>query len=286
MPVHERGARPIGSLLWGRGFAQPMSSRTFVPDLLDGKTALVTGGGSGLGRAMAEALRDHGANVAIASRSQYAEAAKEMGVQGYELDVRDPENCKAVVEQVEADLDGLDLLVNNAAGNFLVKAENLTPNGWRAVLGIVLDGTWNMSQAAFPGMKERGGGSMVNILATYAWVAASFVVHSGAAKAGVMNLTRTLATEWGEHQIRVNAIAPGPVVTKGASENLGYADEEGQAMLKRFIPMRRLGRPQDVSNALLFLASPAASWVTGDVLVVDGGQWLIGNPFAMAGEEL
>lgn len=254
-------------------------SPTFAPDLLHDQVALVTGGGSGLGRAIAEALRDHGARVAIASRKQYAEAAKEMGVRGYELDVRDAARCEALVDQVEKDLGPLDLLVNNAAGNFIVPAQELSPNGWRAVLGIVLDGTFHMSRAAGRRMLERKRGSMVNIVATYAWTAAPFVVHSGAAKAGVLNMTRSLAVEWGDRGIRVNAIAPGPIVTKGASENLGYADPEAQKVLSERIPLRSLGEPRDVSDAVLFLASPAARWITGECLVVDGGQWLTGQLF-------
>ena len=127
--------------------------------------------------------------------------------------------------------------------------------------------------------------SYTNMVATYAWGAAPFVVHSGAAKAGVLNLTRTLANEWGEHGIRVNAIAPGPIITKGASENLAYADEESQQALLRWMPLKRHGQGEDVANATLYLASGAASWVTGDCLVVDGGQSLVGNPFAIHGGE-
>lgn len=256
-----------------------MRSPTFAPDLLKDQVALVTGGGSGLGRAIAEAFRDHGAKVAIASRRQYAEAAKEMGVRGYELDVRDLARCEAVVEEVERDLGPIDHLVNNAAGNFLVPATEITPNGWRAVLGIVLDGTFHMSRTVGRRMLERKRGSMINIVATYAWAAAPFVAHSGAAKAGVLNLTRSLACEWGDRGVRVNAIAPGPVVTKGASENLAFTDPEVQKEIVKKIPLRRIGVPQDVADSALFLASPAASWVTGECLVVDGGQWLMGQIF-------
>lgn len=254
---------------------------TFVDDLLEGRTALVTGGGSGLGRAMTEAFLAHGADVAIASRSRYEETAKELGIPGYELDVRDYGNCERVVEQVEDDLGPLDILVNNAAGNFLSGVEHLSPNGWAAVRGIVLDGTFHMSRAAGPGMLERGQGWIVNIVATYAWTQAAFVSHSGASKAGVLNLTRSMAVEWGPEGVRVNAIAPGPVPTKVAAEHLGYDDPEVQEQLAKKIPLRRLGEKRDISDAALFLCSPAADWVTGECLVVDGGQWLTGRLFEM-----
>ncbi|MHB8586793.1 MAG: SDR family oxidoreductase [Thermoplasmatota archaeon] len=252
---------------------------TFRDDLLAGQTALVTGGGTGLGRAIAEGLKAHGAKLAIASRSHYEAAAKEMGVAGYELDVRDVAACESVVERCERELGPIDLLVNNAAGNFAVPASTLSPNGWRAVLGIVLDGTFHMSKSVGSRMLDRRGGSIVNIVATYAWGAAPFTAHSGAAKAGVLNLTRSLAVEWGHQNVRVNAIAPGPIVTKGASENLGFASAEAQETMAKRIPLKTLGEPQDIADAVLYLASPAARWVTGSCLVVDGGQWLAGGLF-------
>ncbi|MDX1612130.1 MAG: SDR family oxidoreductase [Candidatus Thermoplasmatota archaeon] len=255
--------------------------RTFLPDLLDGQVALVTGGGTGIGRGITQALIDHGCEVAIASRSRYKQAAEELGIHGYELDIRDPDRCQAVVDQVEDEVGPIDLLVNNAAGNFLTPAQNLSANGWRAVLSIVLDGTFHMSQAAGKHMLERGQGSMVNIVATYAWGAAPWVAHSGAAKAGVLNLTRSLAAEWGPEGVRVNAIAPGPIVTEKASEHLGYDDPEVQEQMSRHIPMRTLGQVEDIGQSVVFLASPAARWITGECMVVDGGQWLSGNLFEL-----
>lgn len=256
---------------------------TFSEDALAGKRALITGGGTGLGRAMTETFLAHGANVAIASRSKYEKAADELGVLGYELDVRDPDVCQSVVDQAVEELGGLDILVNNAAGNFLSPVKALSANGWDAVTGIVLDGTFNMSKAAGDALsaagQEAGDASVINIVATYAWTAAPLVSHSGAAKAGVLNLTRSLALEWGEENVRVNAIAPGPVVTEKASEHLGYSDPEVQEKMAQAIPLSRLGEPEEIGDAALFLASPAAGWVTGECLVVDGGQWLVGNLF-------
>lgn len=238
----------------------------------------MTGGGTGLGRAMTETFLDHGAEVAIASRKRYKQAADELGIPGFELDVREEASVQGVVDEVVGELGGLDLLVNNAAGNFLSPATELSENGWRAVLDIVLDGTFRMSKAAHPALSEAEDASVVNIVATYAWTAAPFVAHSGAAKAGVLNLTRSLACEWGE-SVRVNAIAPGPVVTEKASEHLGYDDPDVQAKLAKKIPLNRLGQPEEIADAALFLSSPAAQWITGECLVVDGGQWLQGNLF-------
>jgi NAD(P)-dependent dehydrogenase (short-subunit alcohol dehydrogenase family) len=254
-------------------------AQTFAEDVLDGRRALVTGGGTGLGRAMTEVFLDHGAEVAIASRKRYAQAAEELGIPGFELDVRDEEACQHVVDEASDALGGLDLLVNNAAGNFLSPAANLSENGWRSVVDIVLDGTFRMSQAAYPELAEAEEANVVNIVATYAWTAAPMVAHSGAAKSGVLNLTRSLAVEWGDDDVRVNAIAPGPVVTEKAAEHLGYADPEVQEKLATKIPMDRLGEPEEIADAALFLSSPAARWVTGECLVVDGGQWLQGNLF-------
>jgi NAD(P)-dependent dehydrogenase (short-subunit alcohol dehydrogenase family) len=252
---------------------------SFRTDLLDGQAALVTGGGTGIGRGIAQALRAHGATVAVASRSHAVEAAKELGARGYAVDVRDPAACEQLVEAVERDCGPLDILVNNAAGNFAVPVTELSPNGWRAVAGIVLDGTFYMSKAAGKRMLERGRGSIVNIVTTYAWTAAPFTAHSGAAKAGVLNLTRSLAVEWGARGVRVNAIAPGPIVTEGASQNLGFADAAAQAAIAKRIPLHRLGEAEDIANAVLYLSSPAARWVTGSCMVVDGGQWLVGGLF-------
>jgi NAD(P)-dependent dehydrogenase (short-subunit alcohol dehydrogenase family) len=252
---------------------------TFAEDALEGRRALVTGGGTGLGRAMTEAFLEHGADVAIASRSKYEKAAEELSIPGFELDVRDPETCEQVADAAADELGGLDLVVNNAAGNFLSPATNLSEGGWDAVTGIVLDGTFNVSKAASEHLFEAEDGRVINIVATYAWTAAPFVSHSGAAKAGVLNLTRSLALEWGDEDVRVNAIAPGPVATEKASEHLGYADPEVQQRMSERIPLGRLGEPEDVGEAAVFLASPAARWVSGECLVVDGGQWLVGNLF-------
>ncbi len=263
----------------------------FRPDLLAGRVALVTGGGTGIGREISLALARHGADVAIASRDRdhlepTAEEIREAGVRSLvsETDVRDPERVQGTLEEVVDGLGGLDILVNNAAGNFLVPAEELSPNGWRAVVEIVLSGTFHVSRAAFGPMKEAGGGSIVNITTTYVDTGAPFMAHSGAAKAGVLNLTRTLATEWGHHGIRVNAVAPGLVEgTEGARRLV-----ESVGLMEAFesrVPLGRLTRKEDVARAILFLVSPAAAHVTGTEIVVDGGERL-GSEFVEAGKRL
>lgn len=260
-------------------------------DLLEGRVALVTGGGTGIGREISLALARHGADVAIASRDRdhlepTAEEIRELGVRAAvsETDVRDPERVERTVGTVVDELGGLDVVVNNAAGNFLVRAEDLSENGWRAVVDIVLTGTFNVSRAALEPMRSGGGGSIVNITTTYVRTGAPFMAHSGAAKAGVLNLTRTLAAEWGPYGIRVNAVAPGLVEgTEGARrlvESVGLLE-----MFEEEVPLGRLTRKLDVARAILYLASPAAAHVTGAELVVDGGESL-GSKFARAEEKL
>lgn len=258
----------------------------FRDDLFEGKAVLVTGGATGMGKAMTHAFAAHGARVLICSRKEenLKTAAEEVrALTGRDVlykacDVREPDQVDAVMEMAERELGALDVLVNNAAGNFLVPFDQMSRNAWNAVVNIVLNGTFNVSKAAFPLLQKRGG-AVTNMVATYAWTAAPFVSHSGAAKAGVLNLTRSLALEWASYGIRVNALAPGAVITKNASGNLGYADDDGQTRLLETIPLRRFGTSEEMALAALWLASPAASYVTGECLVVDGGQWLSGGMF-------
>ncbi len=258
-------------------------THTFRSDLLAGQAALVTGGGTGIGRGIALALASHGADLVLASRRQVhlkptVEEIRALGrhAHAFELDVRDPEAANACVESALSELGRIDLLVNNAAGNFLVRAAELSPRGWKAVVEIVLTGTFNMSQAVYPAMRDAGGGSIINITTTYVGTGAPLMAHSGAAKAGVLNLTRTLAVEWGGEGIRVNAVAPGLVEdTEGAkrlAESIGYTE-----VYREQVPLGRLVRIEDVADTVLFLASPAASHVTGVEITVDGGASLGGH---------
>jgi NAD(P)-dependent dehydrogenase (short-subunit alcohol dehydrogenase family) len=245
---------------------------------LDGRVALVTGGGSGLGRAMALELGRLGAKVAVLGRRRHvleetvAQLADGVAVPA---DVREPNAVAEAFDIAEAQLGPITTLVNNAAGNFHVRAEELSPNGWRAVAGIVLDGTFYCSRELARRVIERGGDNaqIVNIVASYAWTGGPGTAHSAAAKAGVVNLTRTLAVEWAQHGIRVNAISPGPVDTAETRERLWPTEEMRERIVAR-IPLARFGTETDVANACAYLVSDYSSYVTGDVLTVDGGAWL------------
>ena len=252
----------------------------FSDNLLEGKVALITGGGTGLGLATARAFGANGAKLVIASRSAEhveggAATLREEEIEALPLvcDVREPNQVEAMVDAAIEHFGRVDVLVNNAAGNFLVRAEDLSPGGWKAVTRIVLDGSWFCSRAVYEPMKEQGGGNILNILATYATGAGPLTVHSAAAKAGVLSLTRTLAVEWANAGIRVNAIAPGPVDTHGAGSRLWNSDE-ARASIAEKLPMGRFGTEAEIADAAIFLVSDAASYVTGTMLPVDGGLTL------------
>ncbi len=252
----------------------------FSEKFLSGKCVWITGGGSGLGRAMAEACARHGANLILTGRRSDVldQAASELLSFGNDVlvlphDVRIYADVEQAVRKAIERFGRVDVLVNNAAGNFIVPAEELTINGWNAVVNIVLNGTFHYASLVGRHMIEKGGGSIVNIVATYAWASEPGVVHSASAKAGVLAMTRTLAAEWGRYAIRVNAIAPGAIRTEGTDRNLWTDEHQRERMIHR-IPLGRFGRPEDVAYTLLFLISDYASYITGEVITVDGGGWL------------
>jgi len=259
----------------------------FATRVLDGQTAVVTGGGTGIGLAIARALGRMGATVVVASRKPEHLSAGQAALESdgskalsVAVDVRDPAAVDRMVETVLDVTGRIDILINNAAGNFICRAEDLSPNGWNAVIGIVLNGSFYCSRAVGRHMIARGGGgSIVSILATYAWTGSAGTIHSASAKAGVMAMTQTLAVEWAPHKIRVNAVAPGPIESPGAAAQLWSTPEAVEAIKAR-VPLGRWGQPEEIADAVSFLVSPHASYITGDVLTVDGGQWLNRGSFS------
>lgn len=259
---------------------------TFDARTLAGRSIIVTGGGSGLGLAMAATFASYGARVTIAGRRrerldaaapQIAAAAREGGaVDAFVADVRDPGEAEALLAHAEERFGGVDGLVNNAAGNFLAFSEELTPNGFDAVVRTVLYGTVNCTLAFGRRLLARKApGSVVSILATYVRTGSAFVLPSACAKAGVMTMTQSLAVEWGRAGIRLNAIAPGPVRTEGAFSRLIANPAAEKNALER-IPLGRFGEPQEVANLATFLLSDLCPYQTGDVVTMDGGEWIAG----------
>ena len=249
----------------------------FQAGLLKDKTFVVTGGGTGLGAEMARRFADLGAHSVVLGRrnEKLDEVAAQIERAGgkasaHSCDVRD----FAAVQDVAARVGRIDGLVNNAAGNFLAAAEDLSPNGFKAVVDIVLNGTFHCTSAFGRKMIESGtGGAILNIITTYAWTGSAFVLPSACAKAGVLALTRSLAVEWAAYRIRVNAIAPGPVPTEGAFSRL-MPDPSLEQMARNRIPLKRFGTPREIADAAVYLMSDGAGYVTGDCLTVDGGEWL------------
>jgi NAD(P)-dependent dehydrogenase (short-subunit alcohol dehydrogenase family) len=249
-------------------------------DALKGETILVTGGGTGLGRAMVERFAEVGAQVAVLGRreeplQETVKAVQDAGGKAAwaSADIRSPEAVGAAVDQIEGELGPLTGLVNNAAGNFLACAEDLSANAFDAVVKIVLHGTFHATQEVGKRWIERkSGGSILNILTTYAWMGSPFVLPSAAAKAGVLAMMRSLAVEWATYGIRNNGIAPGPFPTEGAFSRLMPENMVEQA--RQAIPVKRFGEPQELADLAVYLMSPAAAYITGETVVIDGGEWL------------
>lgn len=258
-----------------------MSESIFTDGILKGRVAFVTGGGTGITGGVARALAEAGAAVALVSRSldhlqPAADAINQNGGKAFAVvaDVRQPEAVETAVAATVEQLGKIDIVINGAAGNFLCQAEQLSPNGFGTVVDIDLKGTFNVCRAAFAQLKEHRG-QILNISATLHYLGTPMQLHVSAAKAGVDALTRNLAVEWGRHGIRVNAIAPGPIEDTEGMKRL--VPETIKERLKKNIPLGRFGRIADIEKAAVFLCSDAASFISGAVLVVDGGHWLAAN---------
>ena len=260
------------------------------------RTVLVTGGGTGLGKATAVRFGAEGDRVAICGRREavLAEAAERIrsagasGVKTFVCDVRYDDDVAKMAAAVHEGWGPLDVLVNNAAGNFVCPAEKLSPNGWKAVIEIVLNGTFFCSSAFGRAMIEAHaqdglGRSMVNVVADYAWGAGPGVIHSASAKAGVLAMTRTLAVEWARHGIRANTVSPGPFRSDGTDKNLWLDEKLAQEVLES-IPLGRYTTAEEVAESIAFLADEArAAYITGACLPVDGGHWLTGTNLGFLG---
>ncbi|WP_336133288.1 SDR family oxidoreductase [Natronomonas amylolytica] len=261
----------------------PDSTDIYADDLLEGETALITGGGTGIGEEMALAFADHGADVAVASRDMnhlepVAEAIEEKGQNACAttVDVRDKEKVDEMRDTVLDELGDISILVNNAGANFLTPLEDLSANGWRAVVGTILDGTAYCTMSVGDYMIDNGGGSIISMGATNSVHGAPFHGHSGAGKAGIHNLMQTVASEWAKYNVRANTIAPGIIETEGVTEAAGGALPE---QILDHVPADRFGTAKDCVPLAVFLASDASAYVTGSYYPIDGGHLLLPSPY-------
>lgn len=254
-------------------------------DALQGKTIIVTGGGTGLGRAMSTYFLKLGANVVITSRKYEvlqktaAEMEAETGgkVLALQCDVRNYDEVEAMMKQSIEKFGQVNALLNNAAGNFISPTERLSANAFSTVIDIVLKGSVNCSLALGKyWIDQKIAGTILNIVTTYAFTGSAYVVPSACAKGGVLAMTRSLAVEWGRHGIRTNAIAPGPFPTKGAWERLLPGDMAAKFDFKNRVPLKRVGEHQELANLAAFLVSDFSGYINGEVITIDGGEWLQG----------
>lgn len=258
--------------------------KVFAQDILQGKVAFVTGGGTGITGGIARAMAEHGAKIAITSRKEENLAAMKKTIEdaGGECftvaaDVREYDRVEDAIKQTADKFGKIDIVVNGAAGNFLCAADQLSANGFGTVVDIDTKGTFNVCRAAFEELKKSQG-QILNISATLHYLATPMQIHVSAAKAGVDAITRNLSAEWGRHGIRVNGIAPGPIEDTEGMKRLLMPELKNKITKK--IPLGRFGRIKDIENAALFLTSDAASYINGVTLVVDGGNWLLGTSLA------
>ena len=255
----------------------------FKTDLFKGKTIVITGGGTGLGKSMANRFAELGANLVITSRRKEViqETSEELKSNGVDVlpipcDVRDPEQVENMAKRAIGLFKKIDILINNAAGNFISPTENLSSNAFKTVVDIVLNGTFHCTQSFGKHMRKMKNGVILNIVTTYAWTGSGYVVPSACAKAGVLAMTRSLAVEWAKYGIRSNAIAPGPFPTKGAWSRLAPPGLGIEKKMKNRIPLKRMGEHIELADLATFLISDQASYINGEVVTIDGGEWLKG----------
>jgi NAD(P)-dependent dehydrogenase (short-subunit alcohol dehydrogenase family) len=255
-------------------------------DALKGKVIVVTGGGSGLGKAMTKYFLELGAKVAITSRNleKLQGTAKELEEQTggeclpVQCDVRHYEQVENMLQQTAEKFGSVDILLNNAAGNFISPTERLSANAFDTIIDIVLKGSKNCTLAFGKHWIDKGekNKTVLNIVTTYAWTGSAYVVPSATAKAGVLAMTRSLAVEWAKYGIRMNAIAPGPFPTKGAWDRLLPGDLKEKFDLAKKVPLKRVGEHQELANLAAYLVSDFSAYVNGEVITIDGGEWLKG----------
>lgn len=252
---------------------------------LKGKTIVVTGGGTGLGKAMAMYFSELGANIVITSRkldvlsvtANEIESKTNNRVLAVACDVRNIEDVERMYKDAEDNFGSVDVLVNNAAGNFISPTERLSANAFSTIIDIVLKGTANCTLTFGKKWIERKQhANILNIITTYAFTGSGYVVPSAVAKGGVLTMTRSLAAEWGKYGIRSNAIAPGPFPTKGAWDRLLPGELAEKFNFKNRVPLKRVGEHQELANLAAFLVSDFAAYINGEIITIDGGEWLQG----------
>lgn len=258
-----------------------------APGTFSGRTVLVTGAGTGIGRGFALRAAALGARVAVAGRREnlLQQTVRDIVANAGEafacpLDIRNPDAVETAVQRIVEETGSIDVLVNNAAGNFLARAEDLSPNGWNSVINIVLNGTAYCTLAAGRRMLQQGHGKILSISAAYAWYGGPGTVHSAAAKAGVIAMSQTLAVEWGPRNVQVNCLCPGFVDTEQSRTAL-WPSKAAQQRILDTIPAGRFETIEETVEIGLFLCTPAANYINGEVLVADGGQWLNKGVFTL-----
>lgn len=251
------------------------------------KVVIITGGSSGMGKGMAIRFAKEGARVVITGRTKEKLEEAKLEIEQFpgqvlsvQMDVRNIDDIQKMIEHIDEKFGRIDILINNAAGNFICPAEDLSVNGWNSVINIVLNGTFYCSQAIGKYWIEKGiKGNIINMVATYSWDAGPGVIHSAAAKAGVLAMTKTLAVEWGrKYGIRVNAIAPGPIERTGGADKLWISEEMAKRTIQS-VPLGRLGTPEEIAGLAYYLCSDEAAYINGTCMTMDGGQHLHQYPF-------